>query len=77
MNDAQKAKMVEALADAFDRAAMKSSTKWHAAGFIIEELTHAGYKIAMRANAVAKAPRSNSGKAGRPSAVRRSTSRAA
>lgn len=77
MNDAQKAKMMEVLAGAFDRAATTQGTKWHAASLIVEELARAGYKIEMRKDAVAKAPRSNLGKAVRSPDVRRSTSQAA
>jgi hypothetical protein len=48
MNDAQKDKMVAALAQAFDKAATKCGTSWHAALFIESELRNAGFHIAMR-----------------------------
>ncbi len=77
MSDARASLLINVLADAFDKAATTQATKWHAASKIVEELARAGYEIRLCKDALAKAPRSNSGKAVRPPDVRRSTSRAA
>lgn len=65
MTNARASLLINILADAFDKAATTQATKWHAAGKIVEELARAGYEIRLRKDAVAKAPRSNSGKVGR------------
>lgn len=41
----QRARLIEVLADAFDKAATTTSTKWHAASHIIEELARHGFQI--------------------------------
>ena len=48
MNDDQRAKMLEALGNAFDRAAIKCSTVKQAALFIENELAEAGFYVTNR-----------------------------
>lgn len=48
MNDEQQAKLIAALADAFDRAACVCGHKVQAARFIKSEIETAGFKIEAR-----------------------------